>query len=102
MSKRQQLTAFIYDKRGRVLSIGQNDYLKTHPRQKMYAEKVGEPYKEFLHAEIAAIIKCADLKKAHRISIFRYNQDGTPALAKPCRVCQSAIEAAGIKIVEHT
>lgn len=102
MSKRQAITAMIYDKRGRVLSVGQNSYVKTHPEMKKYAQQVGEPYKEYLHAEIAAILKCADLKKAHKISVFRFNADGKPALAKPCKICQGAIEAAGIKVVVHT
>lgn len=102
MSKKHDLTAIIYDKRGRVLSIGKNNYVKTHPVQKKYATKVGTPYKEFLHAEISAIIKCKDLSKAHKISIFRFNADGTPALARPCHVCMSAIEAAGITNVTHT
>jgi deoxycytidylate deaminase len=102
MSKKYNITAIIYDKRDRVLSIGQNDYLKTHPFQKAHAEKVGEPYKQFLHAEISAIIRCSNLKKAHRISIFRFNNDGTSALAKPCAVCLSAIKEAGITIIEHT
>ncbi len=97
-----QITAVIYDKRGRVLSVGQNSYIKTHPLQKQHAHKVGLPLKEFLHAEIHAITRCNDLSKAHKISVFRYSKDGKPALAKPCKVCQSAIDAAGIKVVEHT
>lgn len=96
------LTAIIYDKRGRVLSIGQNSYIKTHPLQKKYAEKVGEPYKQNLHAEIAAIVKCKSLERAHTIKIFRFGANGKPALAKPCSICESAIRAAGIKHVEHT
>lgn len=102
MSKRYQITAIIYDKRGRVISMGQNSYVKTHPLQAHYAKKTGEPYREFLHAEIHAIARCSDLTRAHRIKIFRFLEDGTPAMAKPCRVCCSAIEAAGIKVVEHT
>lgn len=102
MAKRQHLTAVIYDKRGRVLSVGQNNYVKTHPLQKKHAEIVGEPYKQYMHAEIAAIVKCPDLRKARRISIFRYDSEGRPALAKPCPVCLSAIKAAGINQVEHT
>jgi len=101
-SKRHHLTAIIYNKRGRVLSIGKNNYFKTHPVQKMYAQKAGLPDKEYLHAEVAAIVNCKDLSRAHRISILRYNTDGSPALARPCKVCMSAIEAAGIKIVDHT
>lgn len=102
MSKKHDLTAIIYDKRGRVLSIGKNNYVKTHPVQKKYANKVGHPHKEFLHAEVSAIVKCKDLSKAHKISIFRFNTDGSPALAKPCPVCMSAIEAAGIQHITHT
>lgn len=101
-SKKHDLTAIIYDKKGRVLSIGKNNYVKTHPMQKEYATKVGEPYKEFLHAEISAIIKCKNLNRAHKISVFRFNRNGKPALAKPCNVCMSAIGASGIKKIVHT
>lgn len=101
-NKKHDLTAIIYDKRGRVLSIGKNHYVKTHPMQKRIALTVGLPHKEFLHAEISAIVKCKKLEKAYRIVIYRFNKDGTPALAKPCPICESAIKAAGIKHVEHT
>lgn len=100
--KRYELTAIIYDKKGRVLSIGKNSYVKTHPLQAFHAQKVGMPDKQFLHAEIHAIARCAELHNAHRIKIMRFDAEGLPKLAKPCPVCQSAIEAAGIKFVEHT
>ena len=99
---KHELTAIIYDKRGRVLSIGQNSYIKTHPLQAKHAEKVGLPEKQYLHAEIHAIARCKDLTKAHRILITRFGKNGQPMLAKPCPVCQSAIRAAGIELVEHT
>lgn len=102
MKKRFSVTAIIYDKRGRVLSIGQNSYIKTHPLQAEYARSAGEPQKVFLHAEIHAITKCRDLSKAHKISVFRYLEDGSPADAKPCKICQKAVKKAGIEIVEHT
>ena len=102
MTKRFTVTALIYDKRGRVLSVGSNSYVKTHPLQAEHARRAGEPYKVYLHAEIAAIVKCKSLDKAHRISIFRFLEDGSPAEARPCCICQSAITAAGIKIIEHT
>jgi tRNA(Arg) A34 adenosine deaminase TadA len=101
-STRQVMTALIYDKRGRVLSIGQNSYVKTHPMQARLAMQAGEGYKIFLHAEIHAITRCRDLSKAHRISVFRYDRQGKPALAKPCEICASAIKQAGIRLVEHT
>ena len=97
-----QVTALIYDRKGRVLSIGQNSYLKTHPLQALHATKVGMPEKQFLHAEISAIIRCKDLSKAHKILVTRYNKQGEPVLAKPCPICQSAILAANIKYTEHT
>jgi tRNA(Arg) A34 adenosine deaminase TadA len=99
---RFDITAIIYDKRGRVLSIGKNSYVKTHPLQKHHADKVGLPDKCFLHAEIHAIARCKQLDHAHRISVMRFDSKGRPSNAKPCTVCQSAIAATGIKIVEHT
>jgi tRNA(Arg) A34 adenosine deaminase TadA len=103
MSKtRQNITAVIYDKRGRVLSIGKNQYLKTHPLQAKYACMVGQSEKVFLHAEIHAIVRCRKLHKAYKILVSRWDKNGKALLAKPCLICQSAIKAAGIKYVEHT
>lgn len=99
---RQQVTAVIYDKRGRVLSVGQNSYIKTHPLQAKHAQLAGEPHKQFLHAEVAAIVRCRDLDRAHSMFISRFNKQGKPVLAKPCPVCASAIQAAGIKNITHT
>lgn len=99
---RQALTAVIYDKRGKVISVGQNSYVKTHPLQALHAVKAGMPDKQFLHAEIHAIVKCKDLSRAHKIFVSRWDKKGRPALAKPCPVCMSAIESAGIEIIEHT
>lgn len=100
--KRYEITAIIYDKRGRVLSIGQNSYHKTHPLQSHHAECVGLPEKIYLHAEIHAITKCKQLDKAHRIVVTRYDNEGNTKSAKPCPVCQSAIAATNIKEVVHT
>jgi tRNA(Arg) A34 adenosine deaminase TadA len=102
MSSLQAITAIIYDRRGRVLSIGKNSYVKTHPLQAKYATRVGLPEKQFLHAEIAAIVRCRDLAKAHKIEVFRIGRNGDLLLAKPCPVCETAIQASGIKYIEHT
>lgn len=102
MSAKQNMTAIIYDKRGKVISVGQNSYVKTHPLQAKYAAIAGMPDRQFLHAEIHAIVKCKDLTRAYKIFVSRWDRSGRPALAKPCPVCISAIEAAGIEIVEHT
>ena len=103
MSKaRYAITAVIYDRQGRVLSVGQNSYTKTHPYQAKLAAQAGQPYKQCLHAEIDAIVKCKKLKQAHRIWISRWDSLGNPRNARPCEICASAITAAGISVVEHT
>ncbi len=102
MKKRFELTALIYDKRGRVLSVGKSSYIKTHPLQKKHADAVGLCDKIFLHAEIHAIAKCRSLDKAYKIVVMRFDSDGNPKNAKPCPVCEDAIRAAGIKEVVHT
>jgi tRNA(Arg) A34 adenosine deaminase TadA len=99
---KQIVTAIIYNKRGRVISIGQNSYIKTHPLQAIHANKVGEGHKIFLHAEISAITKCKDIQKAHKIMIMRYDKQGNPVIAKPCKICLSAIRSTPIKVIEHT
>lgn len=102
MCKKHHVTAIIFDKRGRPLSIGQNSYIKTHPLQLKMAEKVGLPEKKFIHAELSAIVRCKDLSKAHKIVVMRYNKDGEPVNAKPCKICEQAIALTPIKIIEHT
>jgi len=100
--KRFNITAIIYDKRGNVLSVGKNSYVKTHPLQARHAKSVGEPEKIFLHAEIHAITKCLDLSKAFSILVTRFDESGKPVTAKPCRICARALRLAGIKEVKHT
>jgi deoxycytidylate deaminase len=99
---RHNLTAIITDKRDRILSIGKNSYVKTHPLQAHYARKSGVSDKIFLHAEIAAIVKCRDIEKAHKITIIRVNNQGQERPAKPCPICMQAILETGIKIIKHT
>lgn len=96
------MTAIIYDKRGKVLSIGKNSYVKTHPYQARLAAKLNEEYKIFLHAEIDAIIKCSAIDRAHKIKIFRVDARGKYVLAKPCKICAEAISKTTIKVIEHT
>ena len=100
--QKYSLKAIIFDKKGKILSIGWNDYAKSHPYMAELSANFNEPYKIYLHAEVAAILKCRDLTKAHRILVTRVGKSGNLLLAKPCIICQSAIEAAGIKIIEHS
>lgn len=100
MSKKQQLTAYVYDKKGRLLATGRNSYTKTHPRQAHFARLAGEERKAYLHAEIDALIRTKG--QAYRIFIERRGCNGEPKLARPCCICELAIKAAGIKEVTYT
>ncbi len=102
MAKRQyHIKATTYDKRGRIIAIGTNDYRRTHPMQAHHANLAGLPEKQYLHAEIAAIIRSRG-KKIHTIKIERYDHEGKPRNAAPCPVCSSAIKLAQIKWVNYT
>jgi tRNA(Arg) A34 adenosine deaminase TadA len=96
------MTAMVFDRRGRLLSIGKNSYIKTHTLQAKAGAAVGNPNRIFLHAEIAALTKLKDWDKAHRIVITRYTKEGKPACAKPCPACMWVIRQTGIKEIEHT
>ena len=100
--KRQQISATIYDRKGRKLSYGINSYLKSHPLQQYYAKAAGRPDAIFLHAEIHALVKLKSKRKPYRIVVERYLQNGEPGLAKPCEICTQAIQDMGIKVVEYT
>ena len=100
--KRFNIVATVYDKRGRKLTEGTNSYTKSHPLQAKFAVQVGLGDKVFLHAEISALSKLKKHHKPHRIVVERYKENGDPGLARPCRVCQAAIESHGITLVEWT
>ena len=100
--KRFSVKATVYDKRGRVLTVGENSYSKTHPLQAKYAVSVGLDDKIFLHAEIAALSRLKSFHKPYKIVVERYLSDGSTALAKPCPVCDAAIRAHSIQRIEFT
>lgn len=100
--KRFNITAIAYDKRGRVLAVGKNSYVKTHPMQAKHAIAAGEPHKIYLHAEIAALVAVKDHSKIAKIAVLRYTEAGDPVSAKPCKVCQRALRLAGVTNIEHT
>lgn len=95
---RQRVYALCLDKRGRIVSEGANSYVKTHPVQKLYGAKMGNPRKEYLHAEICALIRAyrngSDVKT---IVVGRVGGTGKALPSKPCAVCQLALEEAGIE-----
>ena len=100
--KQFEIKATIYDKRGRIISEGFNSYLKTHPLQGRLAKRVGRPDAIYLHAEVAALVKLKDWRRGHKIFVERYDSHGNPVMAKPCAMCQIALEKAGISVIEYT
>lgn len=97
---------------GTLTFIGYNSY-KSHPLQKKFSED--PECKIHVHAETDAIIKACNYFTSKsgtrrnywgeielgnfKLYVARVLADGTPALAKPCIGCQSAIVAFGIKEV---
>jgi deoxycytidylate deaminase len=98
--KNQNIVATVFDKKGRVLSVGKNSYDKTHPFQASLAEECGFPERKFLHAEIDALIRCRGTP--YRIKVERFRKNGKLGLAKPCPICELAIKRAKIKFVEYS
>lgn len=102
MSQKPNVTAFVYDRKGNLLSVGRNSYVKTHPVQAKAANAVGMPKRIYLHAEIDAITKVRDWGIAHKIVVVRRGSSGNELLAKPCPICEHVIKQTGIKRIEHT
>ena len=101
MSEKYRIAAVVVDKRGRVISMRHNYMTKTHPVQAKYAAKSNRPKKVYLHAEIAALVRCGD-REPHTIYVARVCKDGSSAMAKPCSLCSMAIYESGIKRVVYT
>lgn len=100
MKQKFNVVCIIVDKKYHILSIGTNSFTKSHTRQAYYARRIGNKVKIFLHAEIDSLIKCQG--EPYAMFIARVKKDGTPALAKPCLICQGAIKDAGIQKVYYT
>lgn len=98
---KHSITAIAYDAKNKIISIGQNSYVKTHPLQASIAASVGQPKKIYLHAELDAIIKAKGIP-IHTLKIFRIGKSGQYLNAAPCVICRSAIKQFGITHVIHT
>lgn len=101
MRNKPVIKASCYDRKGRLISSAYNNYNKTHPIQKLFAEKVGHGHRQLLHAEILAIIRAKE-KQIHKIKVERYGKKGQPLLAAPCPICMAAIKHYGIAVIEFT
>jgi len=97
---KQHIGAVVLDKGKLILSIGHNSYTKTHPMQGKFAKQDGNRHKIYLHAEIAALVKCR--KTPYAIYVARVNKNNELRNAKPCPVCMLALKSAGVKKVFYT
>jgi tRNA(Arg) A34 adenosine deaminase TadA len=68
--------------------------------QAKFAERVGLHEKIFLHAEIAALVKCRE--ECDTIVVARVNPQGNIRMAKPCPICDLALKEAGVNHVYYT
>ena len=100
MSRKYEITALAYDKRGKLLSVGRNSYTKTHPLQAQLGRRAGKPNSIYLHAELAALLKARE--QVWKLVVLRYDKEGKPVLAKPCPSCKLAIKQFQVKQVEYT
>ena len=101
MTVKHVVKATCFDRRGRILSVGFNSYTKTHPLMAFFGKMVGITERTYIHAELAALVRCSG-KLPARIHIERYRKDGTPGNAKPCSICEKALQAWGVSEITYT
>lgn len=100
--KKYHIKATTYDKRGRIISIGYNEYHRSHPLFKHFATLAGESdHKIWKHAEFSAAI-AAGKRKIHTIFVERYSKSGQLANAEPCQTCKIMLRAFGVRRVLYT
>lgn len=88
------------DNRNNIITIAQNSYIKTHPIQHKFSLMIGNNNKNYLHAEIAALVKSHNQAKS--IIVIRVTRSGLIRMAKPCKICMLAIKEAKIKKIYYT
>ena len=98
---RKKVGAILLNK-GRVVAKGVNQDTKTHPLQARLAELVGLDEKIYLHAEIAALIKCRSDADTIVVARIGGHQGDELRNAKPCPICSLALEKAGIEHIYYT
>ena len=87
------------NKRGKIISYGQNSYIKSHPKMQEYNLHSNRKC-IFLHSEIDALIKCRE--KPYMLIVARIGKKGDIRIARPCPICQEAIRRSGVEKVYFT
>lgn len=96
-NKKYWVIAASLDHHNNIISIGENSYQKTHPLQSRLSIKVGNRNREYLHAEIASLVK--NRIKPESIIVVRMTCSGLVRMARPCNICNLALREAGIKYI---
>lgn len=100
ITKKYWVIAASLDHHNNIISIGENSYQKTHPMQSRFSQIVGNRNREYLHAEIASLVK--NRSKAESIIVIRMTSTGLVRMARPCNICALALREAGIKYVYYS
>lgn len=88
------------NKKGNIIGMSYQKEDKSHPIQYFYAKQTQQPYKIFLHAEIATLIRS---KNPYLLFITRVDKDGNLVTSKPCAICQLAISnTSSLKHIYYT
>ena len=96
---KKQVGALLLNK-NRVVVAATNLETKSHPTQAKYAKRAGLDEKIYLHAEIAALVKCRE--ECDTIVVARVNSQNKLRNAKPCPICSLALKEAGINKICYT
>jgi len=100
--KRYTIVATCFDRKGRVIGTGTNEYHRSHPLMQEFAIKAGESdQKIYRHAEFNAVL-ASGRKDIHSILVQRFHTSGDMANAAPCRTCQQMLKSFGVKYVKYT
>ena len=101
-SKSKKKVGAVLLHKNKVITQGVNQDTKTHPFQAKLAEMVGLDEKIYLHAEIAALVRCKG--EADTIVVARLGGHYGYELrnAKPCPICSLALKEAGIENVYYS
>ena len=67
-----------------------------------FAKLAGEhEEKTAIHAELQAMLRSKG-KEVHSILVQRFDAEGNPKMARPCRTCQKMLESFEVKVVRYT
>ena len=96
-SKKYWVLAASLDHHNNIISIGENSYQKTHPMQSRLSLKAGNRNREYLHAEIASLVK--NRSYVESIMVVRMTCGSLVRMARPCNICNLALREAQIKYI---